>query len=173
MQIHFIWWKFRPTSKEDVDSFLFDEKFRSTPKEDDGPIYFEEKELITRRSLKLTYYSNNKGIKSIFSQSKLTSQNMNNETIKHASSWYEKHKTERVRKQPLAWALFYLRGRFRVERNLFNYLWNLKTLILLANLKEDWEISAIWESQNICLLERKKKVLNYETQALFIEAENL
>ena len=49
----------------------------------------------------------------------------------------KEHKNKMVRKQPITWALFYLRGRFRVQRNLFNYLWNLKTLILLANPKEE------------------------------------
>ena len=51
----------------------------------------------------------------------------------------------------------FLRGCFRVQINLFNYLWNLKTLILEANIKEDQQISAIWEPQNVCLLERRKK----------------
>ena len=46
---------------------------------------------------------------------------------------------------------------FRVQRNLFNYLWNLKTLISIANIKKDQQISAIWESQNVCLSECKKK----------------
>ena len=64
----------------------------------------------------------------------------------------KEHKNKRVRKQPLAWVLFYLRGCFRVQRNLFNYLWNLKTLILLANLREDQLLSTICESPK-----RKKK----------------
>ena len=52
----------------------------------------------------------------------------------------------------------FLRGCFRVQRNLFSYLWNLKTLILAANLRKDQQISAIWEPQNVCLPECKKKV---------------
>ena len=51
----------------------------------------------------------------------------------------------------------FLRGCFRVQRNLFSYLWNLKTLILAANLKEDQQILAIWESQNVCFSECRKK----------------
>ena len=51
----------------------------------------------------------------------------------------------------------FLRGCFRVQRNLFNNLWNLKTLILAANIREDQQVLAIWEPQNVCLLERKKK----------------
>ena len=49
------------------------------------------------------------------------------------------------------------RGCFRVQRNLFNYLWNLKTLILVANIREDQPISTIWEPQNICLPKCRKR----------------
>ena len=56
---------------------------------------------------------------------------------------YEKKKSieiKRVRKQPIAWALFYLRGCFRVQRNLFSYLWNLKTQASIENQRGDQKI---------------------------------
>ena len=65
-------------------------------------------------------------------------------------------KTKGFRKQPLAWALFYLRGCFRIQRNLFNYLWNLKTLASTKNQKGDQKIWAVG-AKNVCLLECRKK----------------
>ena len=50
----------------------------------------------------------------------------------------------------------FLRGCFTVQRNLFSYLWNLKTLIFVANLRKDQQVLAIWKPQNVCLPERKK-----------------
>ena len=64
---------------------------------------------------------------------------------------------KRVRKQPIAWALFYLRGCFRVQRNLFSYLWNLKTLASTKIQRGDQKNMSCLGAQNVCLLECRKK----------------
>ena len=52
---------------------------------------------------------------------------------------------------------FFFRGYFRVQRNFFNYLWNLKTLILVANIRKDQLISVICESPKRMSLKVCKK----------------
>ena len=99
----------------------------------------------------------------------------------------KEHKHKGVRKQPLAWALFYLRGCFRVQRNFFSYLWNLETLILLANLRKDQLISAIcefpmplraWKKKSVELwgsvsIYRGQKTLKNRHERLGFESEHI
>ena len=67
----------------------------------------------------------------------------------------------------------FLRGYFRVQRNLFNSLWNLKTLILKQHSERGSENMCGLRVKNVCLLECGKKVLNYEVQSIFIELRGL
>ena len=52
----------------------------------------------------------------------------------------------------------FLRGYFRVQRNLFNYLWNIKTLISTANIREGICKYEQFESLKVCASQSVQKV---------------
>ena len=66
-------------------------------------------------------------------------------------------------------ALFFLRGYFRVQTNLCNYLWNLKTLTW-KNIRDGDQKYENFECVRKCLSQSvKTNVLNFKIQSLFIE----
>ena len=114
----------------------------------------------------------------MFQKNKLTIHDMNiwhsyTKINKHTPSQQKQYKKKGlIRNNLLHGALFFLRGYFRVQKNLCNYLWNLKTLpwenirMGIKNMRNLW----VWECVSLRV---SNSVLNFEIQPPFIEARML
>ena len=142
-----MWGKFRSTSKEYANPFYFKEKFKFASKKDENPFYLKKNSDLHLRKMQIRFiwrkivdymqiFKIKKQIIPTINKLRTCFYKPNYEYLKQLNTHHYDKKSIKIkgfRKQPLAWTLFYLRGCFRVQRNLFNYLWNLKTLASIEN----------------------------------------
>ena len=139
--------KIRSIAKKDTDLFLYWEKVRSTSNKDVDLFYFKKNSDLHLRKIQICFiwrkrvdymqiFKIKKQIIPTINKLRTCFYKPNYEYLKQLNTHHYDKKSIKIkgfRKQPLAWTLFYLRGCFRVQRNLFNYLWNLKTLASTEN----------------------------------------
>ena len=123
-----MWEKFRSASKEYVDPFYFKEKFRSASKKDADPFYLKKNSDLHLRKMQIRFiwrkivdymqiFKIKKHIISIIKKSRTCFNKPDYEYLKQLDIHHHDKKSIKIkgfRKQPFTWALFYLRGCFRV-----------------------------------------------------------